>query len=159
MEFKSTYTSTRFMPGSTDPGAPGTIITAMGEMFDVDSGARRGIAQWSRIIIGDDADLSAANGNRVVRGLVNVAYEFGSTEAGFFDDAISQTLVTKRDVTARGAEFADHDSPITGGAGRFLGAMGRTSVRSGGATEGDLTVTRIYARFDVYVPKLPKLLP
>lgn len=155
METKVTQTSTRFMPGSTDPADTGTIITAMAKLFDKD-GVQRGLGSWERTIVGEDPE--APPGKRVVRALLSVGYEFGSAADGFFDDAIFVSIVTKREVADGSSDYTDLDTAIVGGAGRFLGATGKIHLRSGEFTDGTLVLTRIFTRFDIFVPALPKML-
>ena len=142
------------MPGSEDSTAPGTINTATGELFGPD-GAQWGILSYKRVVIGADAGLGGA-----VRSLVHAFYEFGVAQGTYFDDAISVEVVTKRDVAAGGATYADHDTAISGGSGKFLGAFGKISVRDADIQDGTLNVKRIFVRFDVFVPKVAgKMLP
>lgn len=152
-------TSLRLMPDSTDPLDAGTINTATGELFD-DKGALVGINTLVRTVVGDEP-IAAAEG-RVVRAVVTLVFEFGSKEAGFFDDTLAVTTVIKPVVgggtssSAAGGVF-DYDGVVTGGTGRFKAATGTMRLVDA-VFDDNLSVVSTRLRFEVYVPNnLPKV--
>jgi hypothetical protein len=84
--------------------------------------------------------------------LINVYYEFGAAENGFYDDTLSVSFASERPRTGPG-DYFDHDATITGGTGRFLGATGRMTISDAVWDEDeDLVVKSAKLRFEVYVP-------
>jgi hypothetical protein len=149
------------MPDSTDPLEAGTINTATGELFN-DKDELVGINTLVRTVAGDEP--IAATEERVVRAVVNLVFEFGSKDAGFFDDTIAVTSVIKPIVgggassaAAAGGGVVDYDGLVTSGAGRFKGATGTMRLVDA-VFDDNLSVVSTRLRFEVYVPNnLPKV--
>ena len=89
-------------------------------------------------------------------------YEFGSPEAGYYDDTIS--LVTAGDRLPTSTAFLDYDGAITGGTGEYLGLFNIMcvcclSVDGEREREGALSLSlclSIYLSIRLYLTDKPK---
>lgn len=61
---------------------------------------------------GDDLNVPGLVGQRVVRYVIQLQYEFGTAGSGYYDDVITVSVVAKRLLSS--TQFADYDGVITG---------------------------------------------
>lgn len=71
---------------------------------------------------GEDYNVPGFVGQRAVIHQMQLVYEFGTAEEGYFDDTIHVSVLTKQ--IPGSSNHIDHDGAIVGGTGRFLGATG-----------------------------------
>lgn len=145
-------TSLRYAPPplpQNDPNQPGSIASITSEIFNAD-GKQIGIGSWNRLVVANDPLDGGDEGDVSMRRLLVVCFEFGSEADGYFDDALTVTIVAKRRLDAGPGDWIDYDAVINGGAGRFLGATGRVQVSD--AVFGETQLKSGVFEFLFYVP-------
>lgn len=105
---------------------------------------------------GDDYNVPGFVGQRVVRSQIQVNYEFGSGAAGYYDDMLVVSVISKRALVS-GVDFGDYDGAITGGTGKFAGATGTMTIRNALFPSGGIMVQSGIVEFKVWVPRNPPM--
>lgn len=138
--------------GASDDTAPGTVAAGTGELFNT-ANQTIGINQWTRTVVGDDFKVPDVVGQRVVRSLLTIHYEFGTAADDYFDDTLVTVVSTKRLASGASLPFADYDSVVTGGTGKFLGASGYVTLKDAVFQGGTIIVKQGLLTFHVWVPR------